>query len=141
MVRKIVITGGAGFIGSNFVNYWSRNFENDHIFVLDALTYAGNKNNIQNLINDSKIKFIKGNINDRTFLDSFIRENNINCIANFAAESHVDRSIKNPNDFIKTNVEGTYNLLDVFKNAWAENHYPNNWRFLHVSTDEVFGTI
>ena len=141
MVRKIIITGGAGFIGSNFVNYWSRNFENDDIFVLDALTYAGNKNNIQNLINDSKIKFIQGNINDRQFLDSLIRDNKINCIANFAAESHVDRSIKNPNNFIKTNIEGTYNLLDVFKNAWAESNFPSNWRFLHVSTDEVFGSL
>ena len=141
MSRKIIITGGAGFIGTNFVHHYSKNFENDEIFIIESLTYEGNLSNLKDLINNSKVSFIKGNINDRKFLEYYIKEKKINHILNFAAESHVDRSIKNPNNFIKTNIEGTFNLLDVFKNYWIENNSPSHWRFLHVSTDEVFGSL
>ena len=141
MRRRIIVTGGAGFIGSNFLNYWSKLYPDDLLFVVDNLTYAGNLSNIKNLIEESKINFIKADIANNKNLENIFHEHSINHIVNFAAESHVDRSILNPACFIKTNIEGTFNLLNIFANYWLKNNSPNDWRFLHISTDEVFGSL
>ena len=141
MRRRIIVTGGAGFIGSNFLNYWSKFYPDDLLFVVDNLTYAGNLSNIKNLIEESKINFIKADIANNKNLENIFHEHSINHIINFAAESHVDRSILNPACFIKTNIEGTFNLLNIFANYWLKNNSPNDWRFLHISTDEVFGSL
>ena len=138
---KILVTGGAGFIGSNFVHYWVQNYPMDNVLVLDALTYAGNKKNIQKLIENEKISFLEGDICDKSIVyDTFVK-NKINNVIHFAAESHVDRSIKGPDSFIQTNIFGTFNLIEVFKELYLKASRKHNWRFLHVSTDEVFGSL
>ena len=104
MRRRIIVTGGAGFIGSNFLNYWSKFYPDDLLFVVDNLTYAGNLSNIKNLIEESKINFIKADIANNKNLENIFHEHSINHIINFAAESHVDISILNPACFIKTNI-------------------------------------
>ena len=125
MNRKILVTGGAGFIGSNFLNYWSKFYPDDLLYVIDNLTYAGNLSNIKNLIDGSKIKFIKKDIENKKNLENIFHEHSINHIINFAAESHVDRSIMSPSCFIKTNIEGTFKLLDIFTNYWFKKNSPN----------------
>ena len=127
---KILITGGAGFIGSNFVHYWIKNHPQDKIVVLDKLTYAGNLENLASV--KDKIEFIKGDICDLADVDKAMQDSDI--VAHFAAESHVDRSILGPDDFVRTNVLGTHELLKA-----ARKH--NVKRFHHISTDEVFGDI
>ncbi len=128
---KILITGGAGFIGSNFIHYWIKKYPNDKIVNLDILTYAGNLKNLKDIENNPNYKFIKGDICNAKLINNLTR--GIDLIVHFAAESHVDRSITNSQDFIRTNVEGTRVLLDAAKN--------NNIRFHHISTDEVFGSL
>ncbi|MFH1233522.1 MAG: dTDP-glucose 4,6-dehydratase [Patescibacteria group bacterium] len=128
---KLLVTGGAGFIGSNFIRYWLKKYPIDKIVNLDVLTYAGNLENLKDIENNSNYKFVKGDIRDANLVNSLVKD--IDLIVNFAAETHVDRSIINSQDFIKTNVEGTRVLLDVAKN--------NNIRFHHISTDEVFGEL
>ncbi|TAO04702.1 MAG: dTDP-glucose 4,6-dehydratase [Phormidium sp. SL48-SHIP] len=134
----LLITGGAGFIGSNFVRYWCDRHPEDHVVVLDALTYAGNRANIADLYEQGKLTFVQGNICDRPLIDRLLREHEIDTVAHFAAESHVDRSILGPEAFIQTNVVGTFTLLEAFRS-----HYANQQRgrFLHVSTDEVYGSL
>ncbi len=127
---KLLITGGAGFIGSNFVHYWVKKHSGDEIVVLDGLTYAGNLENLTSV--KDKIKFIKGNINDEILVDKVME--GVDVVAHFAAESHVDRSILGPDEFVRTNVLGTHTLL-----KYARKH--NVKRFHHVSTDEVFGSL
>ena len=127
---KILITGGAGFIGSNFVHYWVNNHPNDEIFVLDKLTYAGNLENLENV--KDKITFVKGDICDESEVDKAMK--GIDTVVHFAAETHVDRSITDPGVFVRSNVLGTQFLLDA-----AKKH--NVKRFHHVSTDEVFGDL
>ncbi len=127
---KILVTGGAGFIGSNFVQYWIKNYPQDEIVVLDNLTYAGNMDNL-NSVKD-KITFIKGDICDEVVVDEAMKEASV--VVHFAAESHVDRSISSPNEFIRTNVLGTHTLLKYAVKYEIE-------RFHHVSTDEVFGSL
>ena len=139
--KNLLITGGAGFIGSNFVNYWHKQHPEDYIIVLDALTYAGNLNNLSPLKDSPHFTFVHGNICDRTLVDQILREHNINTVAHFAAESHVDRSIYTPETFIQTNVIGTFTLLESFRTYWEENQQPTDYRFLHVSTDEVYGSL
>lgn len=139
--KNILVTGGAGFIGSNFVNYWYHQHSEDHIIVLDALTYAGNLNNLSQLKNSPRFTFIHGNICDRPLVEEILRKHNIDTIAHFAAESHVDRSIYTPETFIQTNVIGTFTLLDSFRHYWQEKQQPSHYRFLHVSTDEVYGSL
>ncbi|WP_013324146.1 dTDP-glucose 4,6-dehydratase [Gloeothece verrucosa] len=137
----ILITGGAGFIGSNFVHHWCNNYPNDRVIVLDALTYAGNRQNIAPLESLENFRFVQGNIGDRSLIDSLLRAENVDTVAHFAAESHVDRSILGPDAFIQTNVVGTFTLLDSFRHYWTEKGSPENYRFLHVSTDEVYGSL
>ncbi|MBO8206821.1 dTDP-glucose 4,6-dehydratase [Prochlorococcus marinus XMU1406] len=138
---SLLITGGAGFIGSNFVKYLSNNFPEDKIVVIDKLTYAGHKKNIKELIDNNKISFFKGDISNTKLITKILEEYKITHIANLAAESHVDNSIENPSDFIETNILGTYNLLNVFKNYWKKKGKPTHYRFLQISTDEVFGSL
>ncbi|ACK69930.1 dTDP-glucose 4,6-dehydratase [Gloeothece citriformis PCC 7424] len=138
---KILITGGAGFIGSNFVHHWCNNYQSDRVVVLDALTYAGNRQNIAPLEGRENFRFVHGNICDRALIDTLLREEEIETVAHFAAESHVDRSILGPDAFIQTNVFGTFTLLDSFRHYWTEKGRPENYRFLHVSTDEVYGSL
>ncbi|MDO9399793.1 MAG: dTDP-glucose 4,6-dehydratase [bacterium] len=128
---KLLITGGVGFIGSNFIHYWIKKYPDDKIVNLDALTYAGNLENLKDIENNSNYQFVKGDICDAELVSNLVKD--IDLIVHFAAESHVDRSILNSQDFIRTNVEGTRVLLDVAKNK--------NIRFHHVSTDEVFGAL
>ena len=129
---KILITGGAGFIGSNFIHYWLNKYPDDMITNLDALTYAGNLENLRDLENNKNYKFIKGDICDEVLVNEVVKD--FDLIVHFAAESHVDRSIIDCRDFIRTNVEGTKNLLDAARNN-------RGIRFHHVSTDEVFGSL
>ncbi|MDD5071212.1 MAG: dTDP-glucose 4,6-dehydratase [Patescibacteria group bacterium] len=129
---KLLITGGAGFIGSNFIHYWFKKYPEDKIVNLDLLTYAGNLENLKDVENNPNYEFIKGNICDVKLVNELVKD--IDVIVHFAAESHVDRSIISSEDFIKTNVEGTRILLDAAKNN-------NNIRFHHISTDEVFGAL
>jgi dTDP-glucose 4,6-dehydratase len=136
--RHILITGGAGFIGSNFVHHWCNNYPDDQVVVLDALTYAGNLNNLTSLKDNKNFRFVQGNICDRPLIDQILSESKIDTIAHFAAESHVDRSILGPEAFIQTNIIGTFTLLEAFRK-----HYPTLEKglFLHVSTDEVYGSL
>jgi dTDP-glucose 4,6-dehydratase len=140
-VRNILITGGAGFIGSNFVHHWCNNYQSDRVVVLDALTYAGNKDNLASLSNNTKLKFVQGDICDRSLIDNLLESENIDTVAHFAAESHVDRSIIAPGAFVQTNVVGTFTLLEAFRQRWHSREQPQDDRFLHVSTDEVYGSL
>lgn len=139
--RSIVVTGGAGFIGSNFVHHWCENYPEDRVIVLDALTYAGNLNNLATLKDRKNFRFLQGDICDRALVDELFAGENIDTVAHFAAESHVDRSILGPGAFVQTNVVGTFTLLESFRQHWLSNHQPDNYRFLHVSTDEVYGSL
>ena len=129
---KILVTGGAGFIGSNFIHYWFNKYPTDQIVNLDALTYAGNLENLRDLEKNKNYKFVKGDICDAELVNKIVQ--GIDLIVHFAAESHVDRSIINSGDFVRTNVEGTRVLLDAAKNN-------GKIRFHHISTDEVFGSL
>jgi dTDP-glucose 4,6-dehydratase len=131
---NLLVTGGAGFIGSNFILYWLKKYPQDKILNLDKLTYAGNLENLKTVENNLNYAFVKGDICNLSLIDSLIKKYNIDTIVHFAAESHVDRSIMDPAPFIKTNVEGTYILLEAaLKNKIK--------RFHHISTDEVFGAL
>ena len=139
--RRILITGGAGFIGSNFVHHWCNSY-NDRVVVLDALTYAGNrKSNLSDLEDNSNLKFVEGDICDRALVDNLLESEDIDTVAHFAAESHVDRSILGPGAFVQTNVVGTFTLLEAFRQRWDRREQPQSDRFLHVSTDEVYGSL
>ncbi|HIK45873.1 MAG TPA: dTDP-glucose 4,6-dehydratase [Leptolyngbyaceae cyanobacterium M65_K2018_010] len=139
--RRILVTGGAGFIGSNFVHHWCRTYPRDRVVVLDALTYAGNRQNLSDLEGVANLRFVQGDICDRELVDRLLREEALDTIAHFAAESHVDRSILGPGAFIQTNVVGTFTLLESFRQYWVAEGSPDSYRFLHVSTDEVFGSL
>lgn len=139
--RKILVTGGAGFIGSNFVHHWCNHYPDDRVIVLDALTYAGNRNNILALEETANLSFIQGDICDRALVDRLLAREEIDTVAHFAAESHVDRSILGPGAFVQTNVVGTFTLLESFRQRWSTQGKPAHYRFLHVSTDEVYGSL
>lgn len=139
--RKLIITGGAGFIGSNFVHYWCQKYPSDRVVVLDALTYAGNLNNLAALENHPSFRFVKGDICDRATVDALLRDESIDTIVHFAAESHVDRSILGPAAFVHTNVVGTFTLLEAFRQHWQNHGQPSHYRFHHISTDEVYGSL
>lgn len=131
---KILVTGGAGFIGSNFVYYELDNYPNDEVICLDKLTYAGNLETLEVAMKNPKFKFVKGDIADRVFVDELFASENPDVVVNFAAESHVDRSIENPEIFLQTNVIGTSVLMDACRKY-------GNIRYHQVSTDEVYGDL
>ena len=138
----ILVTGGAGFIGSNFVLDWLA-LNDEPAINLDKLTYAGNLQNLQSLQGDSRHVFVKGDIGDYALVLELLQKHNIRAIVNFAAESHVDRSIHGPGDFIHTNVVGSFNLLEATRAYWntLDENARASFRFLHVSTDEVYGSL
>lgn len=138
---RLLVTGGAGFIGSNFVHHWCNRYPDDRVVVLDALTYAGNRKNLASLEAGENFRFVEGNICDRAFVEALLQAENIDTVAHFAAESHVDRSILGPAAFIQTNVVGTFTLLEAFRQHWESKGRPERDRFLHVSTDEVYGSL
>ena len=139
-MRRLLVTGGAGFIGTNFVHYWNAAYPSDRIVVLDSLTYAGNQQNLQDLVANPHFSFIRGDICDRALVDKLLILENIEIIIHFAAESHVDRSILQPATFIQTNLVGTFTLLEAF-HQYLETATVNQPLFLHISTDEVYGSL
>ncbi|MFY7992566.1 MAG: dTDP-glucose 4,6-dehydratase [Bacteriovoracaceae bacterium] len=138
MKKTVLVTGGAGFIGANFVPYYLNKYPDHQLINLDALTYAGDLNNLKDSEGKTNYKFIKGDICDRSLVEKIFTDHDIHGVYHFAAESHVDNSITGPGAFIQTNVVGTFTLLDVARLAWKGDQ---SKRFLHVSTDEVYGTL
>lgn len=139
----ILVTGGAGFIGGNFVLDWLANTITEGIVNLDKLTYAGNLGTLKSLDKDTRHVFVQGDISDYELVFSLLKKHAIRAVVNFAAESHVDRSIYGPSDFIKTNVVGTFSLLEAVRTYWTElpDSKKASFRFLHVSSDEVYGSL
>jgi len=139
--RRLIVTGGAGFIGANFVHYWCQKYPDDRVVVLDALTYAGNRQTLVVLDDHPNFRFVKGDICDRPVIDELLQEEAIDTLVHFAAESHVDRSILGPDAFVRTNVVGSFTLLEAFRQHWQLADRPTGYRFHHVSTDEVYGSL
>ena len=141
-VNCLLVTGGAGFIGSNFIHYLLEKNQSIHIVNLDALTYAGNLDNLTGVENTGRYTFIKGDICDKTLVQNLFTRYQFDGVVNFAAESHVDRSIRDADIFVRTNVLGTLSLLEAARNAWAEGEsYRKSVRFVQISTDEVYGSL
>ena len=142
-MKNVIVTGGAGFIGSNFVRHILERNKEIRVINVDKLTYAGNLENLKGLENDKRYVFEKADICDKEKIEEIIKKYEVDTIINFAAESHVDRSIKDPTEFINTNIKGTQNLLAIAKNAWeiGEDTYKEGVRYLQVSTDEVYGSL
>lgn len=144
--KNILVTGGAGFIGSNFIPYFLEKYPEYHIVNLDVLTYAGDKNNLIECADNERYEFVEGNICDKNLIINLFNDYDFYGVIHFAAESHVDNSIENPDVFIQTNIIGTFTLLHQAYTKWmkdidqVKNRYKNN-RFLHVSTDEVYGSL
>lgn len=146
-MKQILITGGCGFIGSNFVRHTLQNDFEYRIINLDKLTYAGNPGNLTDLERNPRYRFVKGDVCDNELVRKIFAEEQIDTVIHFAAESHVDRSITGPSEFVRTNILGTFNLLEAAREAWLTNPGPGvdasekGCRFLHVSTDEVYGSL
>lgn len=142
-MKSILVTGGAGFIGSNFILYMLEKQEDIRLVNLDKLTYAGNLENLRSVEDDTRHVFVHGDIGDRALVHRLMDTYKIDAVVNFAAESHVDRSIEDPGIFAKTNVMGTVNLLSCAREAWEkeDGSYPDGVKFLQVSTDEVYGSL
>ena len=143
---NILITGGAGFIGSNFIEYFLNEHQHIKVVNLDKLTYAGDLSNLDDISNNDRHIFIQGDICNRNLIEELFSEYKFVGVIHFAAESHVDNSIENPDEFIKTNIFGTFNLLDTAKNHWMIGPHQikkgcEDYRFHHISTDEVYGTL
>jgi len=139
--HNVLITGGAGFIGANFVRHWLEHSSEGRVVVLDALTYAGNAANLEGLERDARYRFVHADICDERAVRELMQAERIDTVVHFAAESHVDRSILGPDDFIRTNIMGTHSLLKVAKDLWIERRLVPAHRFHHVSTDEVYGSL
>jgi dTDP-glucose 4,6-dehydratase len=140
MEDTILVTGGAGFIGSNFVLRWMQR-ERSSLVNLDKLTYAGNLQNLASIADNSRYEFVQGDIGDRELVGSLLNRRQPRAVVHFAAESHVDRSILGPDDFIRTNIDGTFALLETTRAYWKSLSENPDFRFLHVSTDEVYGSL
>lgn len=140
MLKRLLITGGAGFIGSNFVRYWHQT-QSAPFVVLDTLTYAGNRENLADVTGNHRFHFVQGDVCDRAKVSQLLADRKIDTVIHFAAESHVDRSILDPAVFVQTNFLGTAVLLEAFRAHWKTQGNPAHYRFLHVSTDEVYGSL
>lgn len=138
-MKKMLVTGGAGFIGANFCHYWMAQYPQDQLIVLDALTYAGHREHLVELEAEG-LEFVHGDIGDQLLVEELFEKHQLDTVIHFAAESHVDRSISGPDAFIQTNVLGTHTLLKVAKKYWLDKGVVNH-RFHHVSTDEVYGSL
>jgi dTDP-glucose 4,6-dehydratase len=136
-----LVTGGAGFIGANFVHHWMSRFPGDRVIVLDALTYSGNLQNLAAVRGRAELRFVHGDICDTGLVEDLLRAETVDTIIHFAAESHVDRSIHAPDAFVQTNVIGTHSLLKAARNVWLVEKRVSDHRFHHVSTDEVYGSL
>ena len=141
MSKSLLVTGAAGFIGANFVHYWRKQYPEDRIVAFDALTYAGNRANLEGLEGTEGFHFVHANICDYDAVLAAMRAHQVDTVVHFAAESHVDRSISGPDAFIETNVVGTHTLLKVARELWLGGERPLPHRFHHVSTDEVYGSL
>ena len=140
-MRRMLVTGAAGFIGSNFVQFWAEHHATDVLVGLDALTYAGNMGSLEPVAKHATFKFVKGDIRDGDLMRDILKREGIDTIVHFAAESHVDRSIHGPDPFIDTNIRGTHELLKAARAVWNEDWSGGARRFHHISTDEVYGTL
>jgi dTDP-glucose 4,6-dehydratase len=140
-LRRLLVTGGAGFIGANFVRYWLRAHPGERVVVLDALTYAGNIANLADVRANPDLRFVRGDIRDADAVAALLRDERIDTVVHFAAESHVDRSISGPDAFIEANVIGTHSLLKAARRVWLEERSVAAHRFHHISTDEVYGSL
>ena len=139
--RSLLVTGGAGFIGANFVHYWRHHYPADPIVVLDALTYAGNRMSLSSLEPSPGFTFVQGDIADQSLVERTLQERKVDTVVHFAAESHVDRSIHGPDQFIETNIVGTHSLLKACRQVWLVGESVKRHRFHQVSTDEVYGSL
>ncbi|MGE0189271.1 MAG: dTDP-glucose 4,6-dehydratase [Steroidobacteraceae bacterium] len=140
-MKNLLVTGGAGFIGSNFVHHWLAQHPGDRLVVLDALTYAGNVANLDGVRSHAEFRFVKGDIGDTALVETLLRDEAVDTLVHFAAESHVDRSIHGPDIFIEANVLGTHSLLKAARKVWLDEGRVTTHRFHHVSTDEVYGSL
>lgn len=142
-LQNLLITGGAGFIGANFIHYWQKHYPHSSLVNVDALTYAGNLQNLAHLPHPDRYHFVEGDIGNQALIEKLLREQAIDTIVHFAAESHVDQSIKNPAVFVQTNVMGTYSMLEAARKVWLQEKKwdASHCRFHHISTDEVYGTL
>ena len=140
-MARLLVTGGAGFIGANFVHYWLDAHPGERVVVLDALTYAGNLANLESLRGRAELRFVRGNICDGALVTELLRAEQLDTLVHFAAESHVDRSIHGPDAFVETNVVGTHALLKAARRVWLEEQRLERHRFHQVSTDEVYGSL
>ena len=140
-MARLLVTGGAGFIGANFVHHWLGTHPADRVVVLDALTYAGNLANLESVKDRPELKFVRADIRDTARVEQLLREERLDTIVHFAAESHVDRSIHGPDAFIETNVQGTHSMLKAARTVWLTERAVREHRFHHVSTDEVYGSL
>ena len=142
-MKTLLVTGGAGFIGVNFVQYWLNKYKEDKVIVLDALTYAGNIASLEPVKENPNFSFVHGDILDTRLVEELLRHHKVDTLVHFAAESHVDRSITGPDAFLETNIMGTHSLLKAAKKVWLDENLleDREHRFHHVSTDEVYGTL
>jgi dTDP-glucose 4,6-dehydratase len=141
-MKRILVTGGAGFIGTNFVKYWMKTYPEDEMVVYDALRYAGHLENLSSVLENPRFQFVQGDINDESLVVNVMEQHEINTVVHFAAESHVDRSIEGPDIFLTTNVMGTHSLLKAARRLWeGRENKKATCRFHHVSTDEVYGSL